>query len=82
MIYSIRKDGYIEEAFKISDMLLLDRDDLVQKGYGWMLKEVSNLYPLKVFHYVMEHKSEMLRTALRYAVEKLTTELKKKAMEK
>ena len=55
---------------------------MVQKGYGWMLKEASNLYPQEVFQYVMRHKIKMPRTALRYAIEKLPPGLRKKAMAK
>jgi 3-methyladenine DNA glycosylase AlkD len=80
MIYSIRRDKYLETIFKIADLLLLDGDDMVQKGYGWMLKEASNLYPHKIFRYVMERKAKMPRTSLRYAIEKLSSDLKKKAM--
>jgi 3-methyladenine DNA glycosylase AlkD len=61
---------------------LLDDDYLVQNGYGWMLKVVSNSYPDEVFNYVMKHKAEMPRRALRYAIEKLSPGLKKKAMSK
>ena len=82
MIYSIRRDKYLNTIFKIADMLLTDQDYMVQKGYGWMLKEASNLYPEKVFKYVMKHKQKMPRTALRYAIEKLSPGLKKEAMVK
>jgi len=80
LIYSIRRDKYLETIFEIADLLLLDKEDLVQKGYGWMLKEASNLYPQEVFQYVMKHKAEMPRTSLRYAIEKMPPEWKKKAM--
>lgn len=82
LIYSIRRDTSIEHGFEIADILLLDHDDMVQKGYGWMLKEISNLYPQKVFEYVMQKKDVMPRTSLRYAIEKLSPESKKKAMTK
>lgn len=82
MIYSIRRGKYLETVFEIADILLLDQDIMVQKGYGWMLKEASNLYPQKVFRYVMKHKEEMPRTSLRYAIEKLPPELKKETMAK
>ncbi len=82
MIYSIRRKKYFETVFEIADTLLLDEDYIVQKGYGWMLKEASNLYPQEVFRYVMKNKAEMPRTSLRYAIEKLSPELKKKAMKK
>ncbi len=80
LIYSNRKDKNIEFAFKIADILLKDSDDLVQKGYGWMLKEISNIYPKKIFEYVMKNKKDMPRTSLRYAIEKLSVNLKKECM--
>ncbi len=82
LIYSINKKKSLTPAFEIADILLLDKDDMVQKGYGWMLKVASNYEPEKVFEYVMRHKKEMPRTALRYAIEKLSPDLKKQAMAK
>jgi len=55
---------------------------MVQKGYGWMLKVASDRDPNRVFEYVMKHKKIMPRTALRYAIEKLSPDLKKQAMAK
>ena len=80
MIVPVRKKKFLEDAFEIADLLFLDKDDMVQKGYGWMLKEASNVYPKEVFDYVMERKANMPRTALRYAIEKMPSEWKKKAM--
>jgi 3-methyladenine DNA glycosylase AlkD len=82
LIYSIRKKKPLTPVFEIADILLLDKDDMVQKGYGWMLKVASDQEPQKVFEYVMRHKKEMPRTALRYAIEKLSPELRKQAMAK
>ncbi len=80
LIYSVRRDRNIEALYEIADALLMDEDEMVQKGCGWMLKEVSNLHPQEVFDYVMEHKTIMSRTALRYAIEKLPPAMKKEAM--
>ena len=82
LIYSIRRDALIEHGFQTADILLMDQDTMVQKGYGWMLKEISNIYPHRVFEYVMVNKERMPRTSLRYAIEKLKPELRKKAMAK
>ncbi|MBN1486007.1 MAG: DNA alkylation repair protein [Anaerolineae bacterium] len=82
MIYSARKETHLDAAFEIADSLLMDQDDLVQKGYGWMLKEISKRQPAPVFDYVMAHRATMPRTALRYAIEKLAPELRKQAMQK
>ena len=82
MIYGIRRGQGFEPAFEIAEQLLLDEDDLVQKGYGWMLKEISKYEPQQVFEFVMDRKAMMPRTSLRYAIEKLPTELRYRAMEK
>ena len=70
----------MKEVFEISDLLLTDKDDMVQKGYGWLLKEASKKHQAEVFDYVMSWKAMMPRTALRYAIEKMPAEMKKEAM--
>jgi 3-methyladenine DNA glycosylase AlkD len=82
LILPARKGNFLEDVFEISDRLLKDRDDLVQKGYGWMLKEASKTHRQEVFEYVMRNKKDMPRTSLRYAIEKFPTDLRAKAMEK
>jgi 3-methyladenine DNA glycosylase AlkD len=82
MIYGIRRGKNMTAGFEIADLLLMDSDDLVQKGYGWMLKEISNLEPIQVFEYVLLLKDHMPRTSLRYAIEKLPPELRSQAMAK
>jgi 3-methyladenine DNA glycosylase AlkD len=80
LILPARKGLFLEEAFAISDILLLDKDDMVQKGYGWLLKEASKKNQERVFDFVMRRKADMPRTALRYAIEKMPSDMKKKAM--
>ncbi|MBI4896373.1 MAG: DNA alkylation repair protein [Candidatus Aenigmarchaeota archaeon] len=82
LIYSVRKQKVLSQILKTADALLIDQDDMVQKGYGWMLKEASDDFPKEIFDYVMKHKQAMPRTALRYAVEKLPVAMKKEAMKK
>ena len=82
LIPSVRRDKNIEMAFEIANILFHDPEDLVQKAYGWLLKETSKIYPERVFEYVLSHKKDMPRTALRYAIEKLPAEKKKIAMKK
>jgi 3-methyladenine DNA glycosylase AlkD len=82
LIIPARHGKFLKDVFEIADILLLDRDDLVQKGYGWMLKAASQAHPKNVFDYVMENKKVMPRTALRYAIEKLPKEMKIKAIAK
>jgi 3-methyladenine DNA glycosylase AlkD len=82
LIVPVRNRLLLDEVFKTADMLLTDDDDMVQKGYGWTLKEASNQFPDEVFRYVMKNKRRMPRTALRYAIEKLPQKMRKEAMKK
>lgn len=82
LIIPARKGKFLNEIFKIADILLKDSDDLVQKGYGWMLKAASESHQDKVFEYILRNKAAMPRTSLRYAIEKMPEEMRKLAMEK
>ena len=80
LIIPVRHGRFLQDVFAIADTLLLDGDDLVQKGYGWMLKAASEAHRGEVFDYVMRHKAVMPRTALRYAVGKMPPDLRAAAM--
>lgn len=82
LIVPARQGKFLKDVFAVADMLLTDEDDLVQKGYGWLLKVASQPHQEEVYKYVMTNKSQMPRTALRYAIEKMPKELKVKAMAK
>jgi len=82
LIIPARHGKFLKDIFEIADILLLDSDDLVQKGYGWMLKAASEAHQKQVFNYVMKNKATMPRTALRYAIEKMPENLRTKAMQK
>jgi 3-methyladenine DNA glycosylase AlkD len=80
LIVPARKGKFLKEIFEIADILLHDKDDMVQKGYGWMLKAASQAHQKEVFDYVMARKATMPRTSLRYAIEKMPADLKSIAM--
>ncbi len=82
LIIPARKGMFLKDILEIADILLLDKDDMVQKGYGWMLKATSEAYQKDVFDYVISKKAVMPRTALRYAIEKMPKELRVEAMKK
>jgi 3-methyladenine DNA glycosylase AlkD len=82
LIIPAKQGKFLQDIFEIADILILDKDDLVQKGYGWMLKAASQAHQQEVFEYVLANKTIMPRTALRYAIEKMPKELKNKAMAK
>ncbi len=82
LIIPAKKGDFLKEIFEISDILLSDEDDMVQKGYGWLLKEASRQHQKEVFNYVLRNRRTMLRTALRYAIELMPKELKAEAMKR
>jgi 3-methyladenine DNA glycosylase AlkD len=82
LIVPARKGLFLKDIFDIADILHADSDDMVQKGYGWMLKVASQSHQKEIFDYIMKKKATMPRTSLRYAIEKMPAELKKRAMEK
>lgn len=82
LIYPVAREKYLKEVFATADALLLDEDDLVQKGYGWMLKVASECYADDVYDYLAKHKHDMPRTAFRYALEKMPPDWKKDLMSK
>lgn len=82
LIIPARHGKFLDESVAIADILLTDMDDMVQKGYGWLLKEASRQHTDAVFQYVMKNKRRMPRTALRYAIEKMPKDLKAEAMKK
>ncbi|MEN9947705.1 MAG: hypothetical protein RL106_528, partial [Bacteroidota bacterium] len=81
-IYPAKKNMFVQDQWEIALLLLEDKEDMVQKGYGWMLKVLSQKRQNEVFDFVQRYKARMPRTALRYAIEKMPAQLKKQAMEK
>jgi len=81
-IVPAKRGLFLSDAFEICNTLLLDEDDLVQKGYGWLLKEESRKHQKEVFDYIVANRQVMPRTALRYAIELMPKELKLEAMKK
>lgn len=82
LIIPARKGEFLPHIFEIANILLEDKNDMVQKGYGWMLKAASQVFESEIFDFVMKNKSRMPRTALRYAIEKMPPGLKAQAMAK
>jgi 3-methyladenine DNA glycosylase AlkD len=67
--YFISKKEF-DTSLKIAEMLIEDKEDLIQKAVGWMLREIGkrDLQIEEVF--LSKHYKIMGRTALRYSIEK------------
>jgi len=66
------------ETLAVSDILIKDEHDLIHKAVGWMLREVGKKKPEILEIFLKTRYKEMPRTMLRYAVEKMPEEKRKK----
>ncbi|MFH1992895.1 MAG: DNA alkylation repair protein [Pseudomonadota bacterium] len=64
------KHGELSETLIISKILLADKEDLIHKAVGWMLREVAKRDMLTAETFLKEHYHRMPRTMLRYAIER------------
>jgi 3-methyladenine DNA glycosylase AlkD len=80
LVVPAKRGMFLDDALVIADLLLLDADDMVRKGYGWLLKEASRRHRDEVLAFVLARRDVMPRTALRYAIELMPPDLRAEAM--
>ena len=80
LVVSARRGMYLDETFRVADRLMADREEMVQKGVGWLLKEQSAHYPNEVVDYLKRWTASTSRLVLRYASEKLPPERRKEVL--
>lgn len=64
------KAGEFEEILKISLLLVGDKEDLIHKAVGWMLREVGKKDKRVLMNFLKKYAARLPRTALRYAIER------------
>lgn len=81
LIYPIKYGKYESiQPLAVSDALMNDEHYLVLKGYGWMLKVLSEAEPDTVYNYLQKNRATMPRVSFRYALEKLDKDVKARLM--
>ena len=63
------KDGELEDALRIAEMLLDDEHDLIHKAIGWVLRVVGDVDWTALLAFLKTQYARVPRTALRYAIE-------------
>ncbi len=74
-IYFIRKKD-LDDTFKLAELLVNDKEDLIHKAVGWMLRFTGDKDMKRLLHFLDQHAATMPRTMLRYSIEKLDKDLK------
>ena len=72
----------LEDALKLSKILLKDKHDLIHKAVGWVLREVGKKDVKKLEEFLKTNYDEIPRTTLRYAIERFEETKRKKYLKK
>ena len=70
--YAFIRKGQLEDTYALSDLMMHHPHDLMHKAIGWMLREAGKRDSNRLYDYVMNHRADMPRTMLRYAIEKFS----------
>jgi len=79
-IRGTRERRFRAEIARLSNSLLGDQDDMVQKGLGWLLREQAKADPKRTVPYLMKIRNRAPRLVLRTACETLAVPLRKKVL--
>ncbi len=71
LIRGTRERKFFPQILRLSNQLLRDEDDMVQKGLGWLLRETAKADPRRTVPYLMKIRTRARRLVLRTACETL-----------
>ena len=74
------RNNDLDDTYKLSLKMMNHKHDLMHKSIGWMLREAGKRDEKRLYDFVMEHKSIMPRTMLRYSIEKFAPDIRKELM--
>jgi 3-methyladenine DNA glycosylase AlkD len=80
LIRGARAQMFFPDITKLSDSLLADEDDMVQKGLGWLLRETAKCDAKRTVPYLMKIRKRAPRLVLRTACETLPSNAKRKIL--
>ena len=78
LTFALIRAGDLGPTLIISEALLKDKEDLIHKAVGWMLRELGKKDVMLLRGFLKQHSHEMPRTMLRYAIERLSESERKR----
>ena len=72
------REGELDDTFKLSKILLSDKEDLMHKAVGWMLREAGKRDVKRLEEFLKKNYKNIPRTALRYSIEKFSEPKRKR----
>ncbi|WP_108653075.1 DNA alkylation repair protein [Dongshaea marina] len=75
--YFIRRDDFTD-TLRIAKLMLEDKQDLIHKATGWMLREIGKRDLDCLLAFLGDHHQQMPRVMLRYAIERLDKALRQR----
>jgi 3-methyladenine DNA glycosylase AlkD len=80
LIRGARQKQFLPETKRLTALLLADKDDMVQKGLGWLLRETAKYDLQRTIPYLMTIRKNASRLVLRTACETLPLPTRKKIL--
>jgi len=80
LIRAVRQKMFFPEIVRVSEAMLADQDDMVQKGLGWLLREAAKADPKTTVPYLLRIRDRAPRLVLRTACETLAPTTKSRAL--
>ena len=78
-LYFIGK-GDVDDAFKLAEIMLYDKEDLIHKANGWALRFAGDKDRKQLMEFLDKHAATMPRVTLRYALEHFDKKLREHYM--
>ncbi len=77
----VSKKKYLTTAYQIATRLFDDKEDLLHKAVGWLLREAGKQDMERLEQFLLKHSSKIPRTTVRYAIERFPKSDRKRLLE-
>jgi 3-methyladenine DNA glycosylase AlkD len=81
LIQGARRKMFFPQITRVSNQLLADQDDMVQKGLGWLLRETAKADAKRTVPYLMKIRGKAPRLVLRTACETLPARVRARVLD-